>query len=140
MGLKAEKWFLEKCMAEIRGQSRLAGLASRAWDHAHGNHSTPGHILQAVGAAQLFLAANPNLVRQICSASPAVPLDLAAAGVLAPWLTFFSSRSGPYGNSSYKYNWSTLGTYLTPKFGGRCVGGGGGDFEFKIVLRLIAEF
>jgi hypothetical protein len=149
MALKAEKWFLGKCEAEMRGQSRLAGLAQVAWDHAHGKDKTPGHILQAVGAAQAFLSAYPAVATQIRAASPVVALDLRSAGVLNEWTTFFTSKlasakkdpkKNSYGPEKSGYRWSALESYLTRQYGGRVDGGGGGDYEFKVVLRLMVEF
>jgi len=40
----------------------------------------------------------------------------------------------------FTYNYDTLRGYLTPKYGGTRQGGGGGDNEFEIVLRLMADF
>lgn len=140
MALKSEKWFFKKCLAEERSRSRLTYLASRALDLGLGGENTSGHVRQAVGAAQEFLAANPALRARIRAADPCQPLDLAAAGVLGPWTTFFGLRTGAYGKRAFGYSWDTLGGYLTGRYGGRCIGGGGGDNEFHIILRLTADY
>ena len=140
MALKSEKWFFKSALAEERKRSRLTYLASRALDLGFGSENTSGHIRQAVGAAQEFIAANPTAVARIRATDSCQPLDLAAAGILGDWTTFFAGRTGPYGRATFGYNWDTLRGYLTGTYGGRRTGGGGGDNEFQIVLRLVGEF
>jgi hypothetical protein len=135
MALKSEKWFSKKCLAEPRSRSRLTYFASRALDLGLGSENTSGHVRQAVGAAQEFLAANPGLRAQLRVADSCQPLDLAAARVLGLWTAFLGLRAGAYGRTAFGYRRDTLRGYLTGTYGGPCMGGGGGDNEFHIVLR-----
>ena len=60
--------------------------------------------------------------------------------MLADWIAFIDEHDGTYGHRRFAYNYDTLKGYLTPKYGGTRVGGGGGDNEFEICLRLGAAF
>lgn len=101
--------------------------------------ATRGHVFQAAGAVQQFLIAHPNHVATIAAASQIEPYK-AKGVVLNDWLQFMAAQSGAYGRSQFGYNYNTLKGYLTNKYGGTRKGGGGGDNEFEICMRLIAAF
>lgn len=62
--------------------------------------------------------------------------------MLKDWLNFLASKQGQskYGRKEFQYNWDSLRTYLTPKYGGVHKGGGGGNDKLDLVLRLVAAF
>jgi len=101
--------------------------------------STRGHLFQAAGAVQKFLEAHPEHVATIQAASPLEPYK-PAGQVLADWSAFIDEQEGAYGHGRFGYNYDTLKGYLTTKYGGMRTGGGGGDNEFEICLRLGAAF
>lgn len=137
--MKARNWFFKQCLYEERRITKLAYLSKKALDLGLSNmHNTEGQILQACGATQKFLADFPDFKRVIKKSSPTEPFQL-KNGILEAWKTYLSQNSG-YTYQRFNYNFSTLITYLTPQYGGHCSGGGGGDHEFKVVLRLMAEF
>lgn len=139
MGLKSRNWFLGKCLSEERGRTRLAYLGAKALDLGlTGNENTRSHILHACGATQMFFTTLPRykvIIRQS-------PTDIykPEGDLLRAWLRFLSPKSGNYGQRDFGYSWDTLKSCLTRKYGGVCSGGGGGDNELEIVLRLMAEF
>lgn len=142
MALKSKEWFLGRCLDEERKASALGPLSRRALDLGlKRSAKTAGHILQACGATQLFLEAHPKVKREIVESSPLEPYPLhRQPALLKKWLEFFEAHSDRYGHTRYGYNWDTLETYLTQKYGGRHSGGGGGDSLFELVMRLMAQF
>ena len=140
MGLKGDIHYLGRCLTEERRKGKLARLAGSALDLGLRRvDRTRGHMMQAFGAAQMFLAKYPEHAERIRAASPNVPYRLSGV-VLNDWLDFFDQKTGAYGQPEFGYNWDTLRGYLTPGYGGDRVRGGGGDNEFEIALRLVAAF
>ena len=142
MAIRSKEWFLGKCLEEERKTSPFGPLARRVLDLGLRRTSkTAGHILQACGATQRFPEMYPVHKRTIAKTSPLDRFPLYKhQHVLADWKNFFRNQSDQYGHPRFGYNWDTLKTYLTRKYGGKHVGGGGGDSLFEIVLRLMAAF
>lgn len=140
MAIKGPLWFLAQALNEERARTPLAYLAGRALDLGlKKTDATRGHLFQAIGATQRFFQQHPHHLAGIKAASPVQPLKPAGA-VLSDWKKFIAANNGTYEKPSFGYNYTTLKGYLTPKYGGRRAGGGGGDNEFEICLRLLAEF
>jgi len=139
MALKSEKWFFRQCYQQVRRLTNLAHLANRALELGFGREQTGGHIRQACGAVQLFLEQFPQHVNTIRSSSATDPFRVQGQ-IRRNWLNFFRNKTGNYGQRKFGYSWDTLRGYLTRRYGGKRTGGGGGDNEFEIVLRLMAEF
>lgn len=140
MGLKNQNWFLGKCLTEERERTEFAYLSAKALTLGLiRRENTQGHISQACGATQMFLDRFPNHKRSINRESPIRPYKLNNS-MRRDWITFLSPKSGSYGRRDFGYSWDTLKFCLTRKYGGRVSGGGGGDNEFEIVLRLMVEF
>ena len=142
MALKGKEWFYKQCLREVKQYTSLAHLAWDILEKGIGQKdSTRGHVTQAIGATQEFLATFPDHVKTIRSADPTKPLDLPKhKSILKDWKQWFSKRNGKFGRASFGYNYDTLRGYLTPTLGGNRRGGGGGDDEYKRVMRLMAEF
>ena len=140
MGLKSREWFFGECYKEVRKTTKLKALADKALQLGFKKEMTGGHILQTCGAAQLFLQKHPEHKPTIRN-SAKEPYRLQGR-VLEDWLDFLESKEGKatYGQKEFQYNWRSLRTYLTPKYGGNHKGGGGGNDKLEIVLRLMAEF
>lgn len=131
---------LGRCYEEVRKPSALAYLANRALELGLTNRdNTVGHILQACGAAQKFFAEYPAHKAAVQATHPGQPYG-PQGQVLRDWRSFFNGKTGDYDRPKFGYSWDVLHTILTRKYGGRTHGGGGGDNEFEIVLRLMAEF
>jgi hypothetical protein len=142
MALRYPLWFLGECLDEERGRTQLGHLASRALDLGlKRTDSTRGHVFQALGAAQGFFDEYPKHKLTISRASPSEPYK-PKGPVLSDWKRFLTTKKGEYGQArlGFQYNYNTLKGYLTPQYGGHRTGGGGGDNEFEIVLRLLAGF
>ena len=140
MALKGPLWLLRRALVEERNRTALGHLSGRALDLGLlRTDSTRGHLFQAAGAVQRFLEAHPEHVATIQAASPLEPYK-PAGQVLADWTAFIAELDGTYGRGRFGYNYDTLKGYLTPRYGGTRAGGGGGDNEFEICLRLGAEF
>ncbi len=140
MALKSREWFLGQCYEEVRRVGRLAFLANRALELGLSNKdNTVGHVLQACGAAQKFFDQYPPHKSIVRGASPGEPYRPVGT-VLRHWRGFFRTKTRSYGRANWGYNWDVLHSILTVKYGGLTRGGGGGDNEFEIVLRLMAEF
>ena len=75
----------------------------------------------------------------IDAASPVEPYK-PAGDVLDDWKAFLARHVGTYGRAQFGYNYDTLKAYFTQKYGGTCRGGGGGNNEFEICMRLGAAF
>lgn len=140
MALKGRNWFFGKCLTEERSRTKLAFLSGRVLDLGlSGREHTQGHISQACGAVQVFLSEFTNHKRTLREETPVDPYKI-QGNVLRDWISFLSRNSGNYGKRFCGYNWDTLKSCITRKYGGNCSGGGGGDNELEIVLRLMAEF
>jgi hypothetical protein len=143
MALKSKEWFYKRCLENVRDRTRFAYLCWDILDKGIGQRdSTRGHVTQAIGATQGFLTAYPQHRATISAADATRPFDIVnAREVLDDWRRWFGSRTQrTYGNRSFGYNYRTLRGYLTRNLGGTLQGGGGGNDEFKRVLRLMAEF
>ncbi|GIW60663.1 MAG: hypothetical protein KatS3mg087_1729 [Patescibacteria group bacterium] len=140
MPIKGERWFLRKCYNEVRRCGPLAHLADKALQLGLGSENTQGHVKQAVGALQAFLQQYSQHKQVIRQASPVHPFNLTQhTTILNDWLKFFQNCQGAFGPRR-QYDYDILRRYLTQKYGGTRQGGGGGDNEFEIVLRLLAEW
>jgi hypothetical protein len=142
VGLKSREWFFGECYKQVRKKTKLEALADRVLELGFKKESTGGHILQACGATQLFLQKRPEHIPTIRSSSPKRAYRLRGQ-ILDDWLEFFQSKKHgkpTYGQKQFQYNWRSLNTYLTPKYGGRHRGGGGGNDKLERVMRLMAEF
>lgn len=144
MALKGYVWFLGRCLREERNhRSLLSYLAGRALDLGLlRTDSTQGHIFQACGSTQMFLGAYPQYKSRIKQSSPIAPYHMRGR-MYQDWLAFFSNKQGPYGRRKFNYNWNIQRNILTPHYTqgpGIPSGGGAGDNEFEIVLRLMTEF
>lgn len=142
MALKGKEWFYKQCLKEVKQFSPLAHLCWDILEKGIGQRdSTRGHVTQAIGATQRFLDAFPGHRRTIGSADPTRPFDIIAQNrIRSDWVAWLRRKRGQYGREAFRYNITTLRGYLTRLLGGRCRGGGGGDDEFKRVLRLMASF
>lgn len=142
MALKSKEWFYKQCLGEVERHGRFAHLSWDILKKGIGQtDSTRGHVTQAIGACQEFLAAHAAVVPIIRTADPTLPFDVSrderVRTALRRWLP---RQSGAFGRGSFGYNYDTLRNIVTPSLGGTRRGGGGGDDEFKRVLRLVAEF
>jgi hypothetical protein len=145
MGLKSKESFYKHCILEVDRQTQFEDLC---WDILLKGiaqvHSTRGHAIQAIGATQRFFESFPNH-RVTIQNAPIAPFEIANhPTILNDWLRWLSPRTGPF-SLRFGYDYDTLRTYLTPALGGVPYQpghpqGGRGDNEFKIVLRLMAEF
>ena len=140
MGLKSPTWFLARAYKEEKNRSRLCHLSARALKLGlSGEHGTRGHIKHPIGATQRFFEQYPQHLPTV-RASSELDHFKPSGQLLADWLAFMAANSGPYGNKAYGYSYTTLKGLLTAKYGGHRTGGGGGDNEFEIVIRLVAAF
>jgi hypothetical protein len=140
MAIKGPLWLMAKCLEEERSRGKLTFLSGRALDLGiRKSESTRGHIFQACGAVQAFFEDFPNHIATVKNSSPVEPFK-PTARILRDWLSFIDTKSGSYSQRKFNYNYDTVKNYLTPKYGGIRHGGGGGDNEFEIALRLVAEF
>ena len=143
MGLKSKEWFYKCCLLEVE---RFSPLTHLCWDILSKGigqkDQTRGHVTQAIGAAQGFLAEHPQHRSAISQADRTRPFAIESnAAMLNDWRSWLASRNRrTYGQPAFGYNYSTLRGYLTVNLGGRVRRGGGGNDEFKRVLRLLADF
>ena len=138
MALKGPLWLLGKGLEDERSRNELCHLSARLLDLGLlKTDSTRGHVFQATGAVQQFLGRYPCHLQTISNASPIEPYKLQGEE-LEDWKAFFSRSDGQYGREQFGYDFDTLRSYLTPKYGGTRKGGGGGNNEFEICLRLAA--
>ena len=71
MGLKSPLWLLAQALIEERKSGRLARLSAKALDLGLLKaESTRGHLFQAAGAVQRFLAEYPKHRALIAKSSP----------------------------------------------------------------------
>ena len=142
MALKSKEWFLGKCLSEVGSHSRLSPMSWTALKKGiGGTDGTRGHIGQAVGVSQRFLEQFPQHIATIQAADPTLSFDIAShMAVQNDLRTWLNAQAGQYGRASFKFNYDSFKKNTTATVGGTRVGGGGGDDEFKRVLRLMAEF
>jgi hypothetical protein len=145
MPIKGPLWLMSECLNEERKRGKITYLASRALDLGLGKvDKTRGHVFQACGALQKFFGEYPQHKNTVKSASPIDPYK-PDGQMLRDWKRFLTTHVGAPGDGSYErkdfhYNYKTLQGYLTTKYAGTRTGGGGGDNEFEIAFRLVAEF
>lgn len=141
MALKSKEWFDKECRSLEQGGGPLATLARETADKSIGQaDGTRGHIKQAVGVSQNFLMDNPQHVQTIKNADTAKPFDVSSyPAVQSDLIAWLSKKSGPYGREDFGYNYDTFKNNVTPTLGGSRTGGGGGNDEFKRVIRLVAD-
>lgn len=142
MALKSKEWFYKNCLQQVKGHGPFSHLCWDILEKGIGQvNATRGHVTQAIGVAQQFLDAHPNLVAVIQAANPTLPFDVAQnAQVKKALKTWLATKSGSFGKTAFGFNYGTFKNIVTPNLGGTRKGGGGGDDEFKRVLRLMAEF
>lgn len=142
MALKSKEWFFKKCLAEIKDYGRFSHLAWSLLQKGIGqSDGTRGHVAQAVGVSQEFLAAFPAHIATIRASDPTLPFDVAANRRLQTDLTnWLAGQHGTFGRAAYGYSYDTFKRNTTATLGGTRRGGGGADDEFKRVLRLMAEY
>jgi len=143
MGLKGPLRVLEMALADERRRPPppTAYLAGRALDLGLAKRDkTRGHLFQSIGAAQNFLDDHAAIKARVASA-PAdhTPWQLSGSD-LAEWRRWFATKSGPYGQASFGYDYTTLRNILTRKYGGKTTSGGGANNEFELALRLVARY
>jgi hypothetical protein len=142
MALKSKEWFFKQCLREVKNFTPLTHLCWDILEKGIGQRdSTRGHVTQAIGAIQEFLKAQRQWIAVIQRADPTKPLEITShRQLIRAWKSWFHTKAGSYGRQSFGYNYDTLRHILTPALGGSPKGGGGGDDEFKRVLRLLAAF
>jgi len=142
MALKSKEWFYKQCLREVKTFSPYAHLCWDLLQKGVGQQdATRGHVTQAIGATQKFITRNPNWRRAIRKADPTKPFEITTnAKMLISWKSWIGGKKGKYDRESFGYNYTTLKHYLTSPLGGTCSGGGGGNDEFKKVLRVIVVF
>ena len=102
-----------------------------------GNNRT-GHLKQGFYGCQRFLQEFPQHIVYVASRPSAEPLDLRGTPLEHDWSKFLADFGGE-SDDVFGYDVSTLQSYLTPDFGGHRLGGGGGDYPFKLVWPLVAR-
>lgn len=97
-----------------------------------------GHLKQGYYAAQRFLQEYPQHLGYL-SGLPEEPFDLRDSPLETDWHAFVA-RFLDDRNDDLGYDLRILiDTYLTPAFGGSRVGGGGGDYPFKLVWPFVGR-
>lgn len=149
MRLKSKEWFFKHCLIQVRDSTPFADLSwGLLWKGVGQEDATRGHVAQAIGGVQRFLNQFATHLNTIRAADSDRPFNLGANNaMLQDWCNWFAaecarlaSKRGAYGPKAFNYNLRTLAGYLTPRYGGRVHGGGGGLDELKKVLRLLPEF
>jgi hypothetical protein len=142
MALKSKEWFYKQCLHEVKDFSPFAHLCWDILEKGMGQKdSTRGHVTQAIGATQRFLEKYENWQETIRRADPTEPFNIASnPKMLSDWKSWLSSKNGTNGRKAFGFKYGTLKRILTPALGGKCRGGGGGNDEFKRVLRLVVVF
>ena len=142
MALKSKEWFDKECRTLEQGNGPLATLARETADKSIGqSDGTRGHIKQAVGVSQNFLMDYPQHAATIRGAAATEPFDISNhPAIKADLIAWISSKSGSYGRVDFGYNYDTFKNNVTPTLGGSRTGGGGGNDEFKRVIRIVAEY
>jgi len=142
MALKSKEWFYKQCLREVKRHDRFCHLCWNILEKGMGqSDSTRGHVTQAIGVSQQFLTDHPNLIPTIKAEDPTQPFDVpqnaTVRNALKAWL---AGHHGTFGRAAFGYSYDTFKNIVTPSLGGTRTGGGGGDDEFKRVLRLMVEF
>jgi len=102
-----------------------------------GNNRT-GHLKQGYYAVQRFLQEYPQHLGYV-SGLPEEAFDLRESPVETDWRAFVA-RFPEDANDDLGYDLRILiDTYLTPTFGGKRLGGGGGDYPFKLVWPFVGR-
>lgn len=101
-----------------------------------GNNRT-GHLKQGYYGAQRFLQENRQFIEPLSQSSLQNQLEPDQT-LLDSWRQFLE-QFGDESDSSYGYDFNILRGYLTRQYGGNRVGGGGGDYPFKIVWSILAR-
>lgn len=142
MALRSKEWFYKQCLQRVKRHDRLCHLCWDILEKGIGQtNSTRGHVTQAVGVSQKFLMAHPELKATIRAADPTRPFDVPNSRRVRLALTrWLATHNGSFGRKSFGYSYDIFKNITTPSLGGTRSGGGGGDDEFKRVLRLMAEF
>lgn len=142
MPLKSKEWFYKQCLKEVKDYTPLAHLSWNILEKGVGQKDKArGHVTQAIGVCQEFLAAYPDLPARIETADPTVPFDPASdRDIRRSFTQWIAGQAGPFGRRSFGYSYDTFKNIVTRSLGGTRTGGGGGDDEFKRVLRLMAAF
>lgn len=102
-----------------------------------GNHRT-GHLKQGYYAVQRFLQRHPQHVEFVAQQPLTQAFDFRGTSVQDEWLNFI----GLYQNERdelYGYDGGILVRYLPPPFGGTRLGGGGGEYPFRLVWPIVAR-
>ena len=140
MVLKSPTWFLARAYREERDRTRLCHLSAQALRLGLvGVDNTRGHIKHPVGAIQRFFELHPAHLATV-KAAPELDPYKPVGPLLNDWIAYLGANTGRLGRREYGYSYDTLRRLLTAKYGGTRTGGGGGDNEFEIVMRLIAAF
>jgi len=142
MALKGKEWFYKQCLKEVKNYSRLCTLCWDILEKGIGqSNKARGHVTQAIGACQEFLLAYPSHHSTIENTDPTLPFEIIRhTNIQSDLHKWLSSKSGGYGRNAFGYDYDRLKNILSPTLGGICQGGGGGDDEFKRVLRLMVHF
>ena len=140
--MKSKDWFYKQCLVEVRQYSPFAYLCWDILQKGIGQaDATRGHVHHSIGAVQKFLARHRHFLERIRNSDRTRPYPIDDdEEMLDAWIEWFRDQAGEYGPHSSKYSFDTLRTYLTRHLGGRQTSGGGGNDEFKKVLRLTPEF
>lgn len=138
MAVKGSRRLLRECYKQVRQMTDLAPLSHRALELGLGGENTAGHLHHAFGAVQVFFDRYPQHKQTIAAASPLQPYRLTEE-IQEDWIAFLDEKHGDFGSGDYRYNWDKLRRVLTPRCGGTRDGGGGGDNELEIALRLTAS-
>ena len=142
MALKSKEWFYKECLREVKEHGRFSYLCWNILEKGIGQSDhTRGHVTHSVGVAQQLLARNPSLAPVIREADPTRPFDVAGNPQVSTALKkLVSKKNNDFGKKSFGYSYKTFKSIMTPALGGKRKGGGGGNDEFKKVLRIMAEF
>lgn len=102
-----------------------------------GNNRT-GHLKQGYYAVQRFFQEHPDYLAEVSHFQLDEPCNFREQPELhRAWLDFIQDSAEA--DSGFGYDFTVLKGYLTPNFGGRRVGGGGGDYPFRLVWTPVAR-
>ena len=100
-------------------------------------YNRTGHLKQGYYAVQRFFQENPDYLGEISQVSLDDAYNIRDNPVLLKdWRTFFQRTEAA--DENFGYDFAILRGYLTPNFGGRRTGGGGGDYPFRLVWTPVA--
>jgi hypothetical protein len=117
-------------------QGFLPSEVRKIYSNEDHNNRT-GHLKQGYYAAQRFLQENRHFIEPISRSPLQRPFDFDQT-LLDSWQTFLQ-QFGSESDQSYGYDFDILRGILTPLYGGRRIGGGGGDYPFKLVWPILAR-